>query len=288
MDLIVRETNRYGIRQNEEFQETSADEMRKFIGLCLQMGLVKMPNLRDYWSSRPCLGGQAGKIMRRTRFEELWKYLHLADNDTFDGDRLQEIRKFVEMFKKAAAECYSPERELCIDKSLVPFRGRIVFRQYLPAKRHRYGIKTFKLCSKGEYTVRIKIYAGRDPSREEPLADKVAVELVEGFLDERRVLCTDNYYSSIGLAEKLISRRTHLVGTLRTNRKGIPKAIKDEKLKRGQTCYKQRQNGILVLKWSEKRDLHMIFTKHDAAIGSSQKPTVVENYRHLLLTSPTR
>ncbi|XGW22980.1 hypothetical protein V3C99_005316 [Haemonchus contortus] len=241
MDLIVRETNRYGIRQNEEFQETSADEMRKFIGLCLQMGLVKMPNLRDYWSSRPCLGGQAGKIMRRTRFEELWKYLHL-----------------------------------------------IVFRQYLPAKRHRYGIKTFKLCSKGEYTVRIKIYAGRDPSREEPLADKVAVELVEGFLDERRVLCTDNYYSSIGLAEKLISRRTHLVGTLRTNRKGIPKAIKDEKLKRGQTCYKQRQNGILVLKWSEKRDLHMIFTKHDAAIGSSQKPTVVENYRHLLLTSPTR
>ncbi|XGW15861.1 hypothetical protein V3C99_001372 [Haemonchus contortus] len=61
MDLIVRETNRYGIRQNEEFQETSADEMRNYIDLCLQMGLVKMPNLR------PCLGGQAGKILKKNQ-----------------------------------------------------------------------------------------------------------------------------------------------------------------------------------------------------------------------------
>ncbi|VDO25445.1 unnamed protein product [Haemonchus placei] len=107
------------------------------------------------------------------------------------------------------------------------------------------------------------------------------MELMEGFLEVGRVLCTDNYYSSIGLAEKLISRRTHLVGTLRRNRKGIPKAIKDKKSKRGQICYKQRQNGIMVLKWRDKRDLYMISAEHDAAIGSSQKPTVVENYNEM-------
>ena len=47
LDLIVLETNRYGKEKNEQFQETSTDEIKKFTGLCLQMGVVKMPHLRD-------------------------------------------------------------------------------------------------------------------------------------------------------------------------------------------------------------------------------------------------
>ncbi|XGW33830.1 hypothetical protein V3C99_017916 [Haemonchus contortus] len=283
LDLIVKETNRYGTHCNEDFQETDSEEMRRFAGLCLQMGMVKLPRLRDYWSSRPGFGGHAvaSKIMARNRFEELLKYLHLADNENFDGDRLYKIKRFVQLFNKTAARLYSIGKEVCVDESLVPFRGRIVFRQYMPAKRHRYGIKLFKLCAKGGYTVRIKIYAGKDPSRHEPLADQVVLELMEGFLDEGRIVCTDNFYSSVGLAEKLISRRSHLVGTLRRNRKGIPKEIKETKLKRGQLCCKQKRNGVLVLKWRDKRDLYVISTKHDATVGTSQKPEVVDDYNEM-------
>ena len=41
---------------------------------------------------------------------------------------------------------YTPEKHIVVDESLVPWRGRIVFLQYLPSKAHKYGVKVFKLC----------------------------------------------------------------------------------------------------------------------------------------------
>lgn len=67
-DLInhkKEETNRYRRAKDPTFADTGKGELSKFIGLCIQMGLVKLPSLRDYWSTRPALGGHsiAGKIM---------------------------------------------------------------------------------------------------------------------------------------------------------------------------------------------------------------------------------
>lgn len=47
---------------------------------------------------------------------------------------------------------------MCIDESVVPFIGRLVFRQYLKNKKHRHGIKIFKLCLKDFYTLQYNIY----------------------------------------------------------------------------------------------------------------------------------
>ncbi|XGW29176.1 hypothetical protein V3C99_008743, partial [Haemonchus contortus] len=148
------------------------------------------------------------------------------------------------------------------------------------AKWHEMESK-FKLCAKGGYTIRIKIYAGEGLSRHEPLAEQVVLEQMEGYLDEGRIVCTDNFYSGVGLAEKLISRSSHLVGTLMSNRKGIPREIKGMKLERDHLCCKQKRNGILVLKWRDKRDLYMISTKHDAAVRTSQKPEVLDDYNEM-------
>ncbi|KIH44577.1 hypothetical protein ANCDUO_25397 [Ancylostoma duodenale] len=105
---------------------------------------------------------------------------------------------------------------------------------------------------------------------------------MEGLLDEGRQLCTDNWYSSVPLVRKLLKRKTHLIGTLRRNRKGIPTQLKDRKLKRGQMYYQQSRSGILVLKWKDKRDLLMISTKHDASLTQNNKPKVVEDYNNMM------
>lgn len=65
--------------------------------------------------------------------------------------------------------------------------------------------------------------SGKDPSRQTSVADKVVLELINSYLDESRILCTDNFYSSVWLAEKLIPWKTDLIGTLRKNRKDISK-----------------------------------------------------------------
>lgn len=59
-------------------------------------------------------------------------------------------------------EYFTANENICIDESMVPFRGRIIFRQYNKQKRHKYGVKLFKLCSLPGYTHKINVYAGKN------------------------------------------------------------------------------------------------------------------------------
>ncbi|XP_026465869.1 abscisic acid and environmental stress-inducible protein-like, partial [Ctenocephalides felis] len=45
---------------------------------------------------------------------------------------------------------------------MVPWRGRLGFRQYIPGKRHKYGVKLYKLCLSEGYTHNIEIYADKN------------------------------------------------------------------------------------------------------------------------------
>ncbi|XP_026475572.1 uncharacterized protein LOC113380616 [Ctenocephalides felis] len=45
---------------------------------------------------------------------------------------------------------------------MVPLRGRLGFRQYMPGKRHKFGIKLYKLCLPESYTKYVVIYAGKN------------------------------------------------------------------------------------------------------------------------------
>lgn len=87
------------------------------------------------------------KHMSRDRYTILLKILCFSDKKSERSeDRLAKIRgpfdKLREIFKKS----FSPFRNLCNDESLLLFKGRLFFKQYIPSKRNRFGIKSFVLC----------------------------------------------------------------------------------------------------------------------------------------------
>jgi hypothetical protein len=155
-----------------------------------------------------------------------------------------------------------PGEYLCIDETLVPFKGRLKFKQYISNKRHKFGIKLFKLCLKGGYLYDLKVYCGQenDKERSETVPTKVVMNLVQQLLGKGRTLCTDNYYTSMGLAHKLLDEKTYLLGTLRSNRKNYPKNAIQEKLKKGEMVAQGSNTGIFVEKWRDKRDVRMLNT----------------------------
>lgn len=120
---------------------------------------------------------------------------------------------------------------VCIDESMVPFIGRLSFRQYLKNKTHKYGIKIFKLCAKDYYTLQYNIYAGKNEVRETNVSYKIVLKLMEPYFNHGRCLYIDNWYSSVELAEKLIKENIHMVETLRANRRGNPPDVIRKKLK---------------------------------------------------------
>jgi len=49
-----------------------------------------------------------------------------------------------------------------VDEVTVKFKGRVIFRQYIPKKRKRFGIKIYTLCDESGYTYNMRVYFGTD------------------------------------------------------------------------------------------------------------------------------
>jgi len=46
---------------------------------------------------------------------------------------------------------YNPSEDLAIDEVTVMFKGRVIFRQYIPKKHKHFGVKIYKLCNSTGY-----------------------------------------------------------------------------------------------------------------------------------------
>jgi hypothetical protein len=71
-------------------------------------------------------------------------------------------------------------------------------------------------------------------------------------LGEGRTICTDNSYTSVDLAKKLITMNTYLVGILRKNRRRNPKEVVWQKLKRGEIIARENKKRCNSIKMKEQ------------------------------------
>ena len=102
--------------------------------------------------------------MKRDRFLAILKFLHFSDNTRANTeDRLNKIRNIIDAIVATFKNAVRPGRNIVIDESIVPWRGRLGFRQYIPGKRHKYGVKLYKLCLPDGYTYNVNIYEQAPP-----------------------------------------------------------------------------------------------------------------------------
>jgi hypothetical protein len=205
--------------------------------------------------------------MNRNHFEQLLTMLHFNDNEAADNqdqeiDRIHKIRPLMQKLLTRFQDVVNPGRNVCIDETMVPFRGRLKFKQYIKNKRHKFGIKLYKLCLESGYTYDVKIYCGKDTQQGGNASSNVVMSLMSSLLDTGRTLYTDNFYTSVTLAHELKKRKTHLVSTVRTNRKMNCVDVTKQKIKKNEILARESNTGIVMLKWCDKRDMLMLSTKH--------------------------
>jgi hypothetical protein len=73
------------------------------------------------------------------RFLHILQFLHFADNsrrpDQDDEyDWLWKIRTVFDTLNQAYAKFYNPSEHLTVDEVIIKFKGRVIFRQYIPKK----------------------------------------------------------------------------------------------------------------------------------------------------------
>ncbi|UYV62791.1 hypothetical protein LAZ67_2001958 [Cordylochernes scorpioides] len=138
--------------------------------------------------------------------------------------------KIIEIFEEFVTNCktmYNPGEYLTVDKKIIPFKGRCSFKQYLPNKPAKYGIKTYVLCwSHTSYVVNLGIYAGKQPEGPYQISNSpnnVVERLALPISGSKRNITTENWYISYPLAVAILNEhKLTLVGTLKKNKKEIP------------------------------------------------------------------
>ena len=274
LELIIQQSNLYAM-QAGEFLSLSVEELLAFIGLNVAMGMVRLPRLHDYWSTKPMFRMPwFSAIMSRDRFFKISRYLHLVDSSKqqkrgeMGYDPLYKVRPLVDKVRNTFDKYYMPGRELAIDEMMVGTRCRIHFLQYLPKKPTKWGVKVFVNAeSTTGYVLTFDVYTG---GSETTSTHDTVMKLMEKYLDKGHKLFTDNFYSSPLLCHALLQRGTYTCGTVRTNRRHFPDGLKYNKLERPQ--YRFATSGKCTAGiWYDRRDVTFVSTIHSASVEIVEK-----------------
>ena len=133
-------------------------------------------------------------------------------------------------------------------------------KEYIKSKPIKWSFKFwFRCSSKSGYLYQMDIYLGRKqtPEFNLGLGEEVVLQLTK---DLERSFCTvyfDNFFNSPKLIEKLFQKDIYGIGTVRANRKQMPKMIDDKQMKRGD-CEFLFSGNTMACKWMDNRSVLLL------------------------------
>ena len=220
------------------------------------MGIVQLPRLCLYCSKDPMYRNELiVRLMTRNRFDLLSKCLHFCNNDDIDSTKkLFKVEKVINLAIAQFIQAVNPGKDLVVDETMIPWRERLSFCQYIPGKANKYDVKLYKLRTIEGYTWNFEVYCGTDAkdSTRKLHLENVVMILMKDLLMTGKELYVDNFFTSLSLTETLFAKRVFLCGTLRQKRKGNPKEVCNKILKKGNVFGVENQHGIRVMKWMGK------------------------------------
>lgn len=157
-------------------------------------------------------------ISRALRFDD-----YSSRRQQRSHDKFAPIRTIWDKWVESLPTFYNPHDNVTIDEQLLSFRGRCKFRQYMPSKPAKYGIKLWVLVdSSSKYVWNIQPYLGKAVSGvvEKQQGKRVVLDLVKGLNGHN--ITVDNFFTSLELSQELLKQKLTIVGTLRLNKKCIP------------------------------------------------------------------
>jgi hypothetical protein len=162
------------------------------LGLFMLTGIIQEPTTRLYFSKRRVLQTSGfSDVITRERFQLICRLLHFSDNDSkpvYTGpSKLSKIFPILSHPNSKFQNLYLPEQNIATDESLTLWKGRLSFRQYLPLKSSKSGIKTYDLSeSTSGYLWCFLVYTGKDTdiqstyiTRNTPKTTAIVMKIIE-------------------------------------------------------------------------------------------------------------
>ena len=170
---------------------------------------------------------------------------------------------------------------------MIKFKGRLQFRQYLPSKPIKWGIKVWALAeSSTGYLSRCQIYTGKEGGRQENgLSHRVVMDLVRYLSGSHATIFMDNFYTSVKLLQDMLAIGLHGCDTVRANRKGLPTTLLPKNIKRHSMMTSRTASGstpsrylpcrttTLQIRWALCRDEDQVDSEKEFLCLPCSSPT---------------
>ncbi|CAK9824036.1 PiggyBac transposable element-derived protein 4 [Anthophora retusa] len=187
------------------------------------MSRIKKLCYSEYWSKDKFLKTDIfHNIMPRDRFLNLMQCLHFSNPEVSNcTDKLYKIRELHDRFRFSLKQNFYPFQNICIDESLLLFKGRLSFKQFIPSKHSRFGIKSFVACDcKTGYILDMLVYSGLETEVSvfhENLgkSGNIVMTLMKDYLGKGYSLYVDNWYTNPTLFSTLHLNQTNSCDTVK-------------------------------------------------------------------------
>jgi hypothetical protein len=312
MNSFVTATNSYAAAlKRVDWRDVTVPEFKVFVSMLLYFGVVDLPSRRMAWRSNSIFRMPwAATVMTCKRFEAIlnnWHWMdssHIAEAERKEKNKANpfwSVQGYVDATAQNFRDHYICPQCFDIDEQ---WKGRHLAKCYNPNKPSKWHFKVYSLnCSHTTYRCNFFMYQGRDENR--PAGMPATVYPVYELLRDRfywhlnYILYLDNWYTSVAVAVMLWVWGIYVVGTVRVNKKGIPKEAifpKSGRGKRGRgemVCMSKPlddRGALYFTSWMDSKPVHMLHTTKSytqtvqrAKKGTHQKdvipqPSVIEDY----------
>ncbi|XP_069017652.1 piggyBac transposable element-derived protein 4-like [Embiotoca jacksoni] len=288
--IILEMTNLQGFRRyGEGWKAMKETDLRAYIGLLILAGVYRSrgETAASLWDA------ESGRVIFRATmplkvYHTYSRFLRFDDRETRPArraaDKLAAVREVWDTWAERLPLLYNPGPEVTVDEQLVPFGGRCPFRQYMPSKPAKYGIKSWVACdARSSYAWKMQVHTGKPRSggSEKNQGMRVVLDVTEG-LGGRNVTC-DNFFTSYELGRELLKRNVTMVGTVRKNKPELPPALltpKDRRVFSSKFAF--TPTTALVSYFPKKnKNVLLMSTRHTEAAVSDRddrKPAIILDY----------
>lgn len=286
-NIILKMTNIEGRRvYSDNWENLDSTTLQAYVGLLLLAGVYKSygESTKSLWhaeTGRPIFRA----TMPLKRFCCISRVLRFDDKrnrrERRAVDKLAPIREFWEKWIEILPKLYNAGDNVTVDEQLVGFRGRCPFKQYIPSKPTKYGIKVWTVCdSSSSYVLKAQVYTGKAPGaeREKNQGMRVVLDLTHG-LRGQNVTC-DNFFTSYQLGQMLLKRNLTMLGTVRKNKPELPLMTTKNELHRSYFFF-TKDTTVVSYVPKKNRNVILMSTLHNSKEVSDRedkKPLIILDY----------
>ena len=139
---IADQTNLCSVQCTGISINVDENQIEQYFGILLLMSVIKLPQVRMYWSEGTRIRGIADMISIN-RFEKIRQYFHCNDNSSCPSksdqnyDKLFKVRPVTD---SVLDKCKSvpQEKMQLVDEQIIPTKSRCGIKQHMPKKPNKW------------------------------------------------------------------------------------------------------------------------------------------------------